>query len=71
MSTRLEMTKQRLAMYYEAELAILTGQSYTIGGQTLNRANLSHVVKQISGLQKEIQRLEHKGSRVRRVIPID
>jgi hypothetical protein len=71
MSTRLEMAKLRLAMYYEAEQAILTGQSYTIGGQTLNRANLSHVVKQIDGLQKEIRRLEYKGSRVRQVIPID
>ncbi|MDF2596611.1 MAG: hypothetical protein K0R69_2952 [Clostridia bacterium] len=71
MSTRLEMAKLRLAMYYEAEQAILTGQSYTIGGQTLNRANLSHVVKQIDGLQKEIRRLEYSGSRVRQVIPID
>ena len=71
MDTRLEVAKRRLAMYYEAEQAILTGQSYTIGGQTLNRANLSHVVKQIASLNKEIQRLESKGSRVRRVIPID
>lgn len=71
MATRLEMKKQRLAMYYEAEQAILTGQSYTIGGQTLNRANLSHVVKQIKELEKEITRLERGGSRVRRVIPID
>lgn len=58
-------------MYYEAEQAILTGQSYTIGGQTLNRANLSHVVKQIKELEKDIARLERGGSRVRRVIPID
>ncbi|MHC1747445.1 MAG: DUF6148 family protein [Cellulosilyticaceae bacterium] len=71
MATRLEMKKQRLAMYYEAEQAILTGQSYTIGGQTLNRANLSHVVKQIKELEKDIARLERGGSRVRRVIPID
>jgi hypothetical protein len=71
MGARLEMAKQRLAMYYEAEQAILTGQSYTIGGQTLNRANLSHVMKQIDALKKEIQKLEHKGSRVRRVIPVD
>lgn len=71
MSVRLEMSKQRLAMYYEAEQAILTGQSYTIGGQTLNRANLSHVVKQIDKLEKEVARLESGRSRVRRVIPID
>ena len=71
MSTLLEMNKKRLAMYYEAEQAILLNQSYTVDGMTLNRANLSHVQKMIERLEKAIRRAEHKGGRVRRVIPID
>ncbi|MDU7537832.1 MAG: DUF6148 family protein [Peptostreptococcaceae bacterium] len=65
------MKKKRLAMYYEAEQAILLNQSYTVDGITLNRANLSHVQKQINQLENEIRRAGGKGRRVRRVIPLD
>lgn len=58
-------------MYYEAEQAILLNQSYTVDGMTLNRANLSHVQKQINQLENEIRRADGKGRRVRRVIPLD
>ena len=71
MSTLLEMNKKRLAMYYEAEQAILLNQSYSVDGMTLNRANLSHVQKQINQLENEIRRADGKGRRVRRVIPLD
>lgn len=30
-------------MYYEAEKAVLSGQSYTIGNRTLTRANLTTI----------------------------
>ncbi len=71
MSTLLEMNKKRLAMYYEAEQAILLNQSYSVDGMTLNRANLSHVQKKIVQLEQAIRRAEHKGGRVRQVIPLD
>ncbi|MBC8581220.1 DUF6148 family protein [Zhenhengia yiwuensis] len=71
MNALLEMKKKRLAMYYEAEQAILLNQSYTVDGMTLNRANLSHVQKQINQLENEIRRAAGKGRRVRRVIPLD
>lgn len=71
MDVLLEMKKKRLAMYYEAEQAILLNQSYTVDGMTLNRANLSHVQKQINQLENEIRRADGKGRRVRRVIPLD
>lgn len=71
MDTLLEMKKKRLEMYYEAEQAILLNQSYTVDGMTLNRANLSHVQKQIKQLENEIRRADGKGRRVRRVIPLD
>lgn len=71
MSSLLEMNKKRLEMYYEAEKAILLNQSYTVDGMTLNRANLSHVQKEIKKLEQDIRRKEHRGSRARRVIPVD
>lgn len=41
---------QRLALYLEAERAVLSGQSYTIGNRTLTRASLSEIRKAIDAL---------------------
>lgn len=41
---------ERLKMYLEAERAVLTGQSYTIGNRTLTRANLSTIRAAIDSL---------------------
>jgi len=41
---------ERLRMYLEAERAVLSGQSYTIGNMTLTRANLSSIRAAIDGL---------------------
>lgn len=41
---------KRLAMYLEAEKAILSGQSYTIGNRQLTRASLSTVQQTIDAL---------------------
>lgn len=71
-NTRLTMAKERLNNYYEVEKAILSGQSYTIGSRTLNRANLSEVTKMIKELESEVIRLENTNSRkARRIIPLD
>lgn len=40
----------RLKLYVEAERAILSGQSYTIGNRQLTQANLSEVRKEIDNL---------------------
>lgn len=76
MSERLEILRGRYRAYLEAERAILTGQSYTIEGLTLTRANLSVVRKTIDDLALAIRLLEvkesgRKRSRVRVVIPLD
>lgn len=73
---RLDKVKERLSAYYDAELAILGGQSYTIGSMTLSRANLMHVRQQIKELELLRDQLEYKekyGSRRRtiRVTPRD
>jgi ABC-type molybdenum transport system ATPase subunit/photorepair protein PhrA len=41
---------RRLEMYLEAERAVLSGQSYTIGNRTLTRASLSEIRKAIDAL---------------------
>ncbi len=69
----LQIVNERLEMYYNAEKAILTSQSYSIGGKTLTRANLSDVQKTIKELEQEKKSLENKRSsrRIGRFVPMD
>jgi hypothetical protein len=39
----LAQAEAQLALYLAAEQAVLTGQSYSIGGRTLTRADLSDI----------------------------
>lgn len=57
---RLAKTLARLEAYYDAELKILEGQSYTIGGKTLTRANLSEIRATIQSLENQVAKLEAK-----------
>jgi len=45
-----KIQNERLKMYLEAEKAVLTGQSYTIGNRTLTRANLATIRAAIDSL---------------------
>lgn len=72
---RKEILEARLMLYLKAEKAILAGQSYTVEGLSLTRADLGKVQEMISGLESEIIRLEDRLSkkqirtRIRYVIP--
>lgn len=44
------LQNDRLKMYLEAEKAVLSGQSYTIGERTLTRASLSEIRDAIDSL---------------------
>ena len=55
---RIHVAESRLALYLEAEKAILSGQSYEIEGLKLTRANLSDVQAMIAKLQTELAALE-------------
>ncbi len=44
------LQNERLKLYLEAEKAVLSGQSYTIGNRTLTRANLATIRKAIDDL---------------------
>lgn len=74
MATMQDFQNQRLKMYYEAEQAVLTGQSYTIGNRTLTRANLSEIRKAIDDLIASGAVLEGFGGKRRmakRVVFVD
>ena len=43
----LEIAKEHLDIWLEAEKAVALGQSYTIGSRSLTRANLSEIRKSI------------------------
>lgn len=71
---RLEMKKERLRRYYDAEEKILKGQSYKIGTRELTRADLASVQDKIKELETEVDMLEKRGTSKRRsarVIPLE
>ncbi len=57
---QLKIAEDRLASYYDAEQAILSGQSYEMEGLKLTRANLKDVQNMIASLEKKISALEAK-----------
>lgn len=57
-SEQLTIAKSRLAAYYDAEMAVLSGQAYTIGTRSLTRANLAEIRKAISELEKQVEELK-------------
>jgi len=76
MLTRLERTQERLNAYYDAELAVLSGQSYRIGSREMTRADLGVIRQTISDLENQIDELQSiKDGRERRaafrIIPRD
>ncbi len=71
----MNLKNERLKRYVEAEIAVLSGQSYTIGGRTLTRANLSEIRKAIDDLEAVgavLEGYENTNSgRVKRVVFMD
>lgn len=57
-SERLTKAKGRLTAYYDAELAVLSGQAYTIGSRSMTRANLAEIRKAIQELESLVSGLE-------------
>lgn len=67
----LEILKERLRMYLDAEKAVLSGQSYQIGDRQLQRPDLNEIRSAISDLIAEINTLELKKGRTKRTVFID
>ena len=73
-NTVLEIKKNRLKLYYEAEEKVLNSQSYTLGSKTLTRADLTSIQNVIKKLEGEIASLEQYGTMKRRsvrIVPVD
>lgn len=73
MSWNLETAQKHLDAWLAAELAVSTGQSYSIGGRSLTRASLSEIRQQIQFWRKEVDKLKqgNRGARVLRIVPRD
>lgn len=67
----LERAKQHLEAWLDAELAVSTGQSYSIGSRSLTRASLPEIRKQINYWRKEVDKLSGVGRKTRRFVPRD
>lgn len=67
------MTKERaekhLEAWYEADIAVSTGQSYKIGSRELRRADLREIRRQIEYWENKLEQLSSRKSR-RRVIGV-
>ena len=57
---QIHIAESRLALYYKAEKAILSGQSYEMEGLKLTRANLKDVQSMINTLESKISALNAK-----------
>lgn len=71
-----EILERRLLRYMEAEDAILSGQSYSVEGLSLTRADLDTVRKVIAQLDNQLAAIKAKESgtsrsRLRYVVPVD
>jgi hypothetical protein len=62
------------AAWYAAELAVATGQSYTIGDRTLTRADAAFITKQLAKYDAQLSAIEAgrgAGVRLMRGVPRD
>lgn len=69
--------QQHHEAWKKAELVLATGQSYSIAGRSLTRANLADVMNQIRYWQKQIDEIQaetmgrRRPGNQRRYVPVD
>ena len=67
----LEKAQEMLDLYIEADAAVATGQSYSIGGRSLSRVNAADITDKITFYQRQVNNLTRGGIAIKRVIPRD
>lgn len=68
----IEILRERLNLYLEAERQILSGAAeYQLGDRRLKRADLSQIRQAITELQNEIALLENGQGMMKRAVFID
>ena len=74
MTISLEYARAQLRIWLDAERAVATGQSYSIGTRSLTRVNLADILRQILRWQDIVDQLESgrkPAQRARRAVPRD
>lgn len=61
----LTQAETQLTSWMAADTAVATGQSYTIGGRSLTRANAKEIRENIVFWDKQVKRLTRGGIRIR------
>jgi len=66
----LEQAEEKLTLWMEADDAVATGQSYTIGNRALTRADARLIRDNIEFWEKKVKELSRGGIKIRGVTPI-
>jgi hypothetical protein len=65
----LAQAEAQLAAWIDASTAVATGQSYSIGGRSLTRANAAEIRESISFWDEKVQSLTRGGRAIRGITP--
>lgn len=73
MSTPITEAKvtEMLNLWIAADEAVANGQSYSIGGRSLTRANAREITEKIKFWENRLTKIQRGGMTVRRVLPRD
>ena len=66
----LAQAETQLASWLAADTAVATGQSYSIAGRSLTRANAKEIRDNITFWDKHVKRFTRGGIRVRGATPV-
>lgn len=66
----LAQANSQLALWLEADAAVATGQSYSIAGRSLTRANAGEITEKIKFWEAKVNRLTRGGIRIRGATPL-
>lgn len=69
----LVQAQAHLDAWLAADTAVASGQSYSIGGRSLTRADAAKIAERIAFWSREVERLTNSrtGLRVQRIVPRD
>lgn len=71
MTITLEVAKNHLQAWLDADLAVSQNQSYQIGVRRLTKADAPQITEKIKYWSNMVEKLQAGGPRVKRVIPRD
>jgi hypothetical protein len=68
----LAIAERQLSAWVEADATVASGQSYSIGGRSLTRANASEITDKIEYWKNVVAKINNGGGvRMQRIVPRD